>query len=99
MTAMITALGALHDTLATAAALGIDQDLALDLLAAGPLAGALRRASSTTADFPVTHAAKDLRFAYDRTPGLPVVEATLGLLNAVPDPYADLAALIDLEHR
>ncbi|WIM93317.1 NAD(P)-dependent oxidoreductase [Actinoplanes oblitus] len=92
MTAALTAIGALHDTLEVAAGLGIDRAAALDLLAAGPLAGALRRATSTTADFPVALAAKDLRFAYGKTP---VVEATLNLLAAVPDQRADVSALIN----
>ncbi|BCJ39715.1 dehydrogenase [Actinoplanes ianthinogenes] len=96
MTAALTAIGALHDTLEVAAALGIDRAAAMELLAAGPLAGALRRATSTTADFPVALAAKDLRFASGTTP---VVEATLSLLAAVPDQQADICALIDRESR
>jgi 3-hydroxyisobutyrate dehydrogenase-like beta-hydroxyacid dehydrogenase len=86
-TAMLTALGALHDTLAVAAELGVDRDL----LGSGPLGAALARADSVTADFPVALAAKDLRL----TPGEhPVVEATLRLLAGVPDQTADVAALV-----
>jgi 3-hydroxyisobutyrate dehydrogenase len=95
-TAMLTALGGLHDTLALAAALGVEQQLAIDLLAAGPLGLALRRASSTTAAFPVALAVKDLRLTGADTP---VVAATLRLLQAVPAQSADLAALINLENR
>ncbi len=95
-TAMLTALGGLHDTLALAAGLGIERELTLDLLAGGPLGQALRRASSTTADFPVALAVKDLRLTRAETP---VVAATLRLLRAVPEQAADLAALIDLENR
>jgi 3-hydroxyisobutyrate dehydrogenase-like beta-hydroxyacid dehydrogenase len=85
-TAMLTALGALHDTLAVAAELGVDRDV----LGSGPLGAALARADSATADFPVALAAKDLRL----TPGEhPVVDATLRLLAGVPDQTADVAAL------
>ncbi|WP_285553681.1 NAD(P)-dependent oxidoreductase [Actinoplanes regularis] len=95
-TAMLTALGGLHDTLALAAGLGVERELALDLLASGPLGTALRRAASTTADFPVALAVKDLRLTHADTP---VVAATLRLLRAVPEQSADLAALINLEDR
>ena len=48
-TAMLTALGALHDALAVADAVGVDRKAALDLLAAGPLAGAVARAAASPA--------------------------------------------------
>ncbi|AEV84937.1 2-hydroxy-3-oxopropionate reductase [Actinoplanes sp. SE50] len=90
-TAMLTALAGLRESLALAGALGIDRDLAAGLLAAGPLATAYRRAASTTADFPVALAVKDLRLTgFDG----PVVSATLAALEAVPDQHADLAALV-----
>lgn len=125
-TAMLTALGALHDTLAVATALGVDEAAARDLLASGPLAGALRRATSTTADFPVALAAKDLRLAravISAAPtavqdghgapvadagreltgqvagAVPVADAVLRLLAAVPDQQADLATLSGLPAR
>jgi 3-hydroxyisobutyrate dehydrogenase len=85
-TAMVTALAALHDTLAVAKALGVDEDLLRD----GPLGPALKRAASTTADFPIALAAKDLRLA---GPGTPVVEAALRLLEAAPDQTADVAEM------
>jgi 3-hydroxyisobutyrate dehydrogenase-like beta-hydroxyacid dehydrogenase len=85
-TAMLTALGALHDTLAVAEALGVDRDL----LASGPLGGALARADSATADFPVALAAKDLRLTGAETP---LVVAALNLLDAVPDQAADVSAM------
>ncbi|GAA4608915.1 3-hydroxyisobutyrate dehydrogenase [Actinoplanes octamycinicus] len=106
MTAALTAIGALRDTLAVGGALGFDRAAAVELLAAGPLGAALRRATSTTADFPVALAAKDLRFGYAEVRGdanayrkasLPVVEATLGLLAAVPEQQADISALITPE--
>lgn len=87
-TAMLTALGGLHDTLALAGRLGIERGLALELLAGGPLGVALRRASSTTADFPVALAIKDLRLTGADTP---VVAATLALLESVPNQSVDLS--------
>ncbi|GAA2710135.1 NAD(P)-dependent oxidoreductase [Actinoplanes palleronii] len=93
-TAMLTALGALHDTLLTAEGLGIDRAVAADLLTTGPLGGALRRATSTTADFPVALAIKDLHLTHDEPAGRPVVAATLRLLEALPDHTADLSTLI-----
>ncbi|KUL33001.1 NAD(P)-dependent oxidoreductase [Actinoplanes awajinensis] len=94
-TAMLTALGALHDTLLTAEGLGINRAVAAELLTAGPLGGALRRATSTTADFPVALAVKDLHLTHDEPAGRPVVAATLRLLEALPDHTADLATLIN----
>ncbi|GAA2875796.1 hypothetical protein Acy02nite_76190 [Actinoplanes cyaneus] len=94
-TAMLTALGGLHDSLALAAALGIPHPLAVRLLAAGPLGTALRRAASVTADFPVALAVKDLRLTGAATP---MIAATLGLLEDVPDQTADLGSLIALKH-
>ncbi|MEV0645878.1 NAD(P)-dependent oxidoreductase [Phytomonospora sp. NPDC050363] len=62
-TAMITAVAAVAETLALAEALGLPADLIEKTLSAGPLAAALTRARSTTAAFPVAHAAKDLALA------------------------------------
>ncbi|GIF14279.1 hypothetical protein Ate01nite_43110 [Actinoplanes teichomyceticus] len=98
-TAWLTALGALHDTLGTAAALGLDRQVTLELLAAGPLAGALRRANSATADFAVALAVKDLDLTYGETPDRPVVAATRRLLHDLPDQDADLATIVDLGNR
>jgi 3-hydroxyisobutyrate dehydrogenase-like beta-hydroxyacid dehydrogenase len=94
-TAMLTALGALHDTLAVAGRLGVEREVALELLGAGPLGVALRRATSTTADFAISLAAKDLRLAGAG----PALDATLRLLGAAPDQDADIATLFAASPR
>ncbi len=97
-TAMITALGALHDTLAVASAVGIDRTLALDTLAAGPLNGAINRATNTGAKFALSLAAKDLRLALSDVRTAPIATAAVQLLDNAADQQADLASLIDLEN-
>src|SRR6185437_5672003 len=62
-TALVTAVAALADALAVADAAGVDRAAALDALAAGPLSGAVGRATATGASFPVALAAKDLALA------------------------------------
>jgi 3-hydroxyisobutyrate dehydrogenase-like beta-hydroxyacid dehydrogenase len=98
-TAMVTALGALHDTLAVADAVSIDRALALDALAAGPLGGAVQRATATGASFAIFLAAKDARLALRDVQTAPVAAAALQLLHAAADPTADVASLINLENR
>lgn len=98
-TAMITALGAVHDTLAVAHAAGIDPAIALDALAAGPLGGAIQRATATGASFAISLAAKDARLALRDVQTAPVAAAALQLLHAAADPTADVASLINLETR
>lgn len=98
-TAMITALGALHDSLAVADAFGIDRSLALDALTAGPLNGAIRRASNTDAKFAISLAAKDLRLALSDVRTAPIAAAAVQLLDDATDQRADLASLINLENR
>jgi 3-hydroxyisobutyrate dehydrogenase len=51
------------EVLALADALGVPRDAALDGLSAGPLAGAVSRVNSTSSDFTVALAAKDLGLA------------------------------------
>jgi 3-hydroxyisobutyrate dehydrogenase-like beta-hydroxyacid dehydrogenase len=98
-TAMVTALGALHDTLAVADAVGIDRALALDALAAGPLGGAVQRATATGASFAISLAAKDARLALRDVQTAPVATAALQLLHSAADPTADVASLINPETR
>lgn len=98
-TAMVTALGALHDALAVADAVGVDRATALDLLAAGPLRGAVQRATATGASFAIFLAAKDVRLALREVRTAPVAAAALQLLHAAEDQTADVAALINLENR
>jgi 3-hydroxyisobutyrate dehydrogenase len=96
-TAMLTALGALRDTLAVADAVGLDRKAALDTLGAGPLGAAVGRATATGAAFAVSLAAKDLTLALRDAPHTPVAAATLRLLRVAEDQRADVATLVELE--
>jgi 3-hydroxyisobutyrate dehydrogenase len=98
-TAMVTALGALHDTLAVADAVSVDRATALDALAAGPLRGAVQRAAATGASFAISLAAKDARLALREVRTAPVAAAAMQLLHSAVDQKADVAALINLETR
>jgi len=98
-TAMVTALGALHDTLAVADAVSVDRATALDALAAGPLRGAVQRATATGASFAISLAAKDTRLALREVRTAPVAAAATQLLHAAADQQADVASLIHLETR
>lgn len=95
-TALVTAMAALADALAVAAAAGVDRAAALDVLAGGPLGGAVGRALAAGASFPVALAAKDLRLARDLlgTAAAPVAKAAALALASVPDQSADLAVLV-----
>jgi 3-hydroxyisobutyrate dehydrogenase len=97
-TAMVTALGALHDTLAVADAVSIDRAVALDTLTAGPLRGAIARATATGASFAISLAAKDVRLALREVRTAPVAAAAMQLLHAA-DQKADVGSLINLETR
>jgi 3-hydroxyisobutyrate dehydrogenase len=94
-TAMVSALGALRDTLAVAESVGVDRAVAVDVLATGPLAGAVQRATATGASFAISLAAKDARLALRDTPEAPVLAAVAELLRAAPDQDADIAAVIN----
>jgi 3-hydroxyisobutyrate dehydrogenase len=96
-TALVTALGGLHDALAVADAVGVDRAVALGTLAAGPLGGAIQRLTAPGAAFAISLAAKDARLALRTVPHAPVATATLDLLRAAPDQDADIATLVDLE--
>jgi 3-hydroxyisobutyrate dehydrogenase len=96
-TALVTALGGLHDALAVAEALGVDRAVALGSLAAGPLGGAIQRLTTPGAAFAIALAAKDARLALRAAPHAPVATATLHLLDAAADQHADIASLVDLE--
>jgi len=98
-TALVTALGALHDTLAVADAVDVDRKVALDVLAAGPLGGAVRRATATGASFAISLAAKDARLALRDVRGAPVAAAASQLLHDAAEQSADVASLINLETR
>ncbi|WP_034593608.1 NAD(P)-dependent oxidoreductase [Hamadaea tsunoensis] len=94
-TGLVTALAALRDALAVAAALGVPREAALAALGKGPLSGAVGRATpSPGAAFSVGLAAKDLRLAIDRAGDLPVTLAALGLLDAEADQSVDVSTLV-----
>ncbi len=98
-TALVTSLAALTDTLAVADAVGVDRATALDALAAGPLGGAVRRATSTGSAFPVALASKDLNLALSTLAGrdAPVIAAAAGLMHAASDQTADIATILARE--
>ncbi|MFI6418158.1 hypothetical protein ACIBG6_12255 [Streptomyces sp. NPDC050842] len=82
------------EALALAGSLGLPRELALRTLAAGPLAGAVGRATATGVHFPVALAAKDVALA-TAAAKLPVLEAVHTALTADPALRdRDLAAVI-----
>ncbi|MET9302980.1 NAD(P)-dependent oxidoreductase [Micromonospora aurantiaca] len=96
-TGLVTAVAALHDALAVAAALGVDRQTALDVLGRGALAGAVGRVTAPGASFAVALAAKDARLAL-RLPGAaPLLDAALDLMQAAPDQDADLSSLVSAD--
>ncbi|WP_435149648.1 NAD(P)-dependent oxidoreductase [Micromonospora aurantiaca (nom. illeg.)] len=96
-TGLVTAVAALHDALAVAAALGVDRQTALDVLSRGALVGAVGRATAPGASFAVALAAKDARLALRRPVPAPVLEAALDLMQAAPDQDADLSSLVSAD--
>ncbi|MEV6008536.1 NAD(P)-dependent oxidoreductase [Streptomyces sp. NPDC051976] len=83
------------EALALGARLGLDEKLVRDGLAASPLGALLQRALATTAHYPVTHAAKDVRLA-TAAADLPVSVSVLDVLDSHPDLAAeDLARITD----
>jgi 3-hydroxyisobutyrate dehydrogenase len=68
------------EVLALAGALGVPRDAALEGLAAGPLAGSVNRVQSTSSDFVIALAAKDLTLATDAA-DLPQLAAARGWLR------------------
>ncbi|MFD0345656.1 NAD(P)-dependent oxidoreductase [Kitasatospora aburaviensis] len=84
------------ETLALADSLGLSEELALGVLANGPLGGAVARARSRDSDFPIRLAAKDLGLAG----GGPVLTAVRELLLADPDlAEQDLSRIVDAIRR
>ncbi|MFF3959826.1 NAD(P)-dependent oxidoreductase [Streptomyces sp. NPDC001890] len=82
------------ESLALAAALGLPRDLALRTLGAGPLAGAVSRATAATdAHFPVALAAKDVALATEVTK-LPLLEAVHRVLLEDPSLLAEDLAVV-----
>ncbi|MFH9347576.1 NAD(P)-dependent oxidoreductase [Kitasatospora sp. NPDC017646] len=82
---IVASVTVVAEVLSVAGELGVPRETALDVLSAGPLAGALARARSAESDFPVRLAAKDLALAG----GGPVLSAARQVLLADPS-IADL---------
>lgn len=94
ITALVTAVAAFADALA--AAVGVDRDTALEALSAGPLGGAVQRATSTGASFSIALAAKDLDLALrelGEAPA-PIAHAAADALRAAPDQSANIGTII-----
>ncbi|MFF7436709.1 NAD(P)-binding domain-containing protein [Streptomyces sp. NPDC008122] len=81
--AAIGGVAVVAEALALAGSLGLPRELALRTLGAGPLAGAVARATATGAHFPVALAAKDVALA-TATAKLPVLEAVHAALTEDP---------------
>ncbi|MER7585381.1 NAD(P)-dependent oxidoreductase [Kitasatospora sp. NPDC097691] len=96
MGAMVASVAAVGEALAVAGELGVPQDVAREVLAAGPLAGVVARAHSADSDFPVRLAAKDLALAG----GGPVLAAAREVLLAHPSiADEDLSAVVGALRR
>ncbi|MED7953688.1 MULTISPECIES: NAD(P)-dependent oxidoreductase [unclassified Streptomyces] len=90
--AVIGGVAVVAEALALADSLGLPEELALGALASGPLGGAVGRARSDDADFPVRLAAKDLALAG----GGPVLTAVRERLLDHPElAEQDLARWVD----
>jgi 3-hydroxyisobutyrate dehydrogenase len=100
-TALVTGVAALADTLAVADAVGVDRDTAIEALRAGPLGGAVQRATATGARFSFALAAKDIDLALRELGGTPapIAHATARALRAVPHQTADIATIISREQQ
>ncbi|MFD7450833.1 NAD(P)-dependent oxidoreductase [Kitasatospora sp. NPDC059827] len=91
MGAIVTSVAVLDEVLSVAGELGVPQEQALEVLAAGPLAGVVARARSAESDFPVRLAAKDLALAG----GGPLLAAARQALLADPSiADRDLSAVV-----
>ncbi|MEV6328749.1 NAD(P)-dependent oxidoreductase [Streptomyces sp. NPDC051909] len=94
--AVIGGVALIGEALTLTDALGLPRDLALRALGAGPLAGAVGRATATGVHFPVSLAAKDVALATAATEAkLPVLEAVHQALTRDPSLAGeDLAAVV-----
>ncbi|MFJ4188793.1 NAD(P)-dependent oxidoreductase [Kitasatospora sp. NPDC089509] len=91
ISAIVASVTVLGEVVAVAEELGVPREEALEVLAAGPLAGVVARARSTESDFPVRLAAKDLALAGDG----PVLAAARRALLADPSvAERDLSAVV-----
>ena len=97
-TALVAGLTLLGETLTLADALGIDRELALEVLGSGPLSQTLQRAKATGGFFTVELAAKDLGLAAGVT-SLPVANAALEVVRSAAERTAkeDVRVLANLD--
>jgi 3-hydroxyisobutyrate dehydrogenase len=94
--AIVSGVAVVHEALTLADALGLPAGVAERALAVGPLRELLGRARSTTADFAVSLAAKDVALGAAAA-DLPIADAVARKLRAYPDiADKDLSALTDL---
>ncbi|MGW2377262.1 MULTISPECIES: NAD(P)-dependent oxidoreductase [Kitasatospora] len=88
---IVASVAVLAEVLSVAGELGVAQEAALEVLSSGPLAGVVARARTTTSDFPVRLAAKDLALAGER----PLLSAARQVLLADPSiAERDLSAVV-----
>lgn len=83
-TAALSGVALVGEVLLLADALGVDRAAALDGLASGPLAGAVKRLSNADSDFAVASGAKDLGLAAE-TAQLPQIAAAHARMRAAVD--------------
>jgi 3-hydroxyisobutyrate dehydrogenase len=97
-TALVAGLTLLGETLRLADSLGLPRELAVEVLGAGPLGGALQRAQAPVGHFTVELAEKDLALAVDGLP-LAVANAALATVREVNTRHAteDLRVLVNLD--
>lgn len=99
-TSLVAGMALFGETLTLADALGVPRELVLQVLAAGPLGGVLKRAQSTGGYFTVELAAKDLGLAVGSA-SLPVSTAALDVVRAAVSAHAkeDLKVLAHLDRQ
>lgn len=94
--AVIGGVTLVGESLALADALGLPEQLVVDALTSGPLAGVARRAFAQTSHFPVALAAKDVALATAVT-DLPVLQRVHGRLTEFPGIASeDLRRVVEL---
>ncbi|GLZ80115.1 3-hydroxyisobutyrate dehydrogenase [Actinorhabdospora filicis] len=100
MGGILSALTVVGETLVIAASLGLPEDVARSVIRTGPLAGILARSESTTSDFPISLAAKDLLLAQEAAgrelPVLAAAEAHLRRVEALGHGQDELARAVEL---
>jgi 3-hydroxyisobutyrate dehydrogenase len=94
--ALVAGIAAVVDALAVADAVGVDRVTALEVLAAGALSGAVRRATASGVGFAITLAHKDAGLALAALDPVdaPILRAAARRLHDAPDQTADIGALI-----